>query len=211
MPSSTDILMRIKKDGAYLGVAGESQTSIDKNDELTKDFTPGKYVEIEDFDFGISLVDKDTSDDEETEQKGKDGKPKKKSKDGKFYKFTTSSADVGALYPVTIDEVSVSRQMDSSSPVLLTSCFNTKSLQQICIVKRKVAGGASKLDNIPYLRLEFDNVLITDLSWEVGDQIMKEKLKFVCRKITMKYRPQNPDGSPGVIVNAGPLTLVSTT
>ena len=59
--STGDILMRIKKDGASLGVAGESLTTIDKSDEFTKDFTPGKFVEIVDFDFGISLQDKDSS------------------------------------------------------------------------------------------------------------------------------------------------------
>ena len=215
---ATDILIRIKKDGNYLGMAGDSQSKVDKSDELTKDFTPGKFVEIDDFDFGVSLIDRDSADDDREDDgdggTGNSGRKGKKAKDGKFVKFTQGASLTAGpgqpIYPVTFDEVSITRQMDSASPLLLQSCFNTRSLNQVTVVKRKVAGSGATLGRIPYLRIDFDDVLITDLSWDVNDQVMKEKLKFVYRTVTVKYRPQNNDGSPGVVINAGPLSLVKT-
>ncbi len=205
---TTDILMRMKKDGNFLGIPGETLATVDKQDELTKDFTPGKFVEIKDFSFGISLVDQDMPGPSQNRQ------GEEITYDGKFKKFIQgANLKLGAgqeLYPVTFDEVSVELRVDSSTTILLQSCFNTKSLNQVSIVKRKSAGTGTSTGNIPYLRVDFDDVLITDMSFSIGDDTVKEDMKFVYRTLTLRYRPQNNDGSPGVVVNVGPLSLVNT-
>lgn len=208
---ATDILMRVKKDGNFLGVPGETQATIDKQDELTKDFTPGKFIEIKSFSFGVSLVDKDTSPEviAMANRGENDG-----GYDGKFKNFIQGlSVKAGpgqTIYPVSFDEVAIEGQINSSSPILMQSCFSTKTLNQVTIVKRKTAGVGSAIGNIPYLRVDFDDVLITDLSWKLDDHTVSEDFKFVYRTITLKYRPQNNDGTPGVVVNVGPLSLVQT-
>jgi type VI protein secretion system component Hcp len=44
-----------------------------------------------------------------------------------------------------------------------------------------------------YFRIDFTDVLLTDLDWDDGDTI-KETAKFVCRQIQIQYRKQNWDG-----------------
>lgn len=211
--SNQDILMWIKgKNGGYL--MGETQLAIDKTDtEFFSDIKTFPYSEIMDFDFGVSLVDKDTT----KKKKKKEGDKSNKSNDdedesgqGKFYKFITSDSDAASsLYPVTFEEVKVSRQLDSISTGLMTNCVNRTSLQKVTIVRRRAMGvdGA----HTAFLRLDFENVLITDLSWEADEKSMKETFKFICRKLTMKYRPQNTDGSLGTSKNSGPNSLMETT
>lgn len=216
-----DILMRVQKDGNNLWTAGESTAKVDNSSgSLTEDFRPGNYIEIDDLDFGISLVDKDTSSDSNSSRPvphGSGPAPKERERgEGKFAKFiqgiTIRPADgQSQIYPVTFDEVSITRQIDRATPALLQTCFNTKALKKITVVKRKVAGTGTTTGHYPYFRVDFEDVLITDLSWSITESLIQEKTKFVYRTITMKYRPQNNDGSPGVVVNVGPLSLVKTT
>jgi len=99
-----------------------------------------------------------------------------------------------------VPEISVSRQMDTCSPLLFQSCLTMQAFKSAVIVKRKIIGRlAEKRVSVPmmgYLRFEFDEPLITSIDWENGD-IIKEKFKFVCRGIRMIYKRQNPNGSLG--------------
>jgi type VI protein secretion system component Hcp len=202
-----DILMMIKKEGK--AVAGESRSVANTKDELTSDFAFGNYVEIEDFDFGISLSDRDSSSGPSGESQNR-----KEKYEGKFTKFIQGEGPPAngqsRIYPVTFDEVSITRQLDKSSPGLFQTCFQTKSLDRVTVVKRKSAGTGASVGHIPYFRVDFDNVLVTDMGWSVSDDVVKEKLKFVYRSATMKYRPQNNDGTPGVVISVGPLSLLKT-
>lgn len=210
MADGTDILMRIKSDRGYL--KGECTAQFATNDPFTEDFQADTLIEIMDFDFGINLVDKESSG-VSSSAGGKNPAPggaTSSSKEGKFSRFISMDGDPTALYPVTFDEVSVSRQMDSSSPVLLQNCFQCKTVPQITVVKRKASGLGTAGGLVPYLRVDFESVLVTDVSWEIGETVMREKMKFVCRKFTVKYRTQNADGSRGVTINSGPISLIKT-
>ena len=50
-----------------------------------------------------------------------------------------------------------------------------------------------------YLRIDFTDLLITELDWDEGE-VIKEKYKFVCRGVKMQYKPQASDGTLGSAV-----------
>jgi type VI protein secretion system component Hcp len=201
---AVDILMMIKKEGNP--VAGESRSVANTKDSMTSDFKWGFYVDIDDFDFGISLVESDTSSSSVPPPPGSSHESKKERREGKYAQFVYRGQSSRVLYPPTFDEVSIKRQMDKSTPGLFAACFNTKPLDRVSVVKRKSAGAGSSTGNIPFLRVDFDEVLITDISLESGD-VVKETLKFVYRSLTLSYRPQKSDGSPDNVITIGPLSL----
>jgi type VI protein secretion system component Hcp len=224
---NVDILMMIL-DGST-GVPGEGQSLVDKKDAFTSDFVTGNFFEIEDFDLGIDLEDSDSSSKAKTPTTNTSTTQTKQTEDqqrgGKFSKWTQGlnvTATQGAManmFPIQMDPFAFTRQIDKASPVLFQRCFLTKPFDSAVVVMRKVgglqfsAGGTltSNIAAIPFLRIEFSPVLITAIDWDAGE-VVKEKCKFVCRSINVKYRPQNNDGSYGTIVeNTVPLTLVKTT
>lgn len=220
----TDILMRIKREGNYLGVPGETQTVIDKDDELSSDFTQGKFLQIKDFTFGISLVDKgapmpsqqdlqklmqaasrNAGGGGEEDGDNKDG-GMSITIDGRFKKFMedgVTTTGQGRAYPVTFDEVVIRRLIDSSLTGLLQNCFKRKTVEEISIVMRKPKGNASDsaraggnaVSYVGYLRVDFKQILITDMSLSLDDDAVLETTKFVYREVGMRYRPQKNDGS----------------
>lgn len=228
-----DILMKIRKEGGFLGVAGETGIVIDRGDELTKDFSDGKYIAISNFRFGISLVDEDPPTDpnkqepktnvpkphtvvatRQNETQGEDSDRHEIQRDGKFKRFMQGkalSSGSKRLYPVAFDEVSIEREIDNTAPSLLQTCFNVKDVAELSIVKRRSAGQdlAGKAGVVPYFRVDFKDVLLTDISYQIGETTLTETLKFVFREVSVKYRPQNNDGSPGDVVPAGPLSLAN--
>ncbi len=211
-----EILMKITKDGDPDGtnlVAGDSMVELDKSDELNAGFSAGKFMEIDDFSFGFSLIDHEmgaTS----TNIPGADALY-----DGKFKNFIQGDElkdeagkklTLDKIYPVTFDEISIERKMDRASPFLFKNCFDSKTVRRISIVKRKTAGASTGSETFSYFRVDFDDVLITDISFSLSDGLPKEDLKFVYRSLTVRYRPQKNDGSPGSVVNVGPLSLMQT-
>ena len=195
------LLMWIKKDASYLAADGENTIEFDPKDSFLGALKNDKAIEIMSFGFGISLMDTSASKDV-----GEDGKLESV---GKFQKYILGTLGT-ERYPISLDEVKIDRQIDKSSPVLMKYCFETTSLKTITIVKFKNSGTTSKYPFEPYVRVDFSNALITDLSWSPSDAFLKEEFKFVYRTVEVQYRPQNNDGSMGDTVNPGPLSLIKT-
>jgi hypothetical protein len=63
------------------------------------------------------------------------------------------------------------------------------------------SGGKSGLP-VGYMRIEFETVLITGVDWSDGD-LVKEKIEFICRKMSIKLRKQADSGD---VVEAGQTT-----
>lgn len=204
------LMMIIDSDGK--GVPAECQTVLatgrDK-DPLMTEFQAGQFCEITDFDVGINVEDRDDSGESGGKDKDKD-KEKSKSKTSKFTRWMSmpigsfsGDADATGGYPVDLDSVSCSRQMDSASPVLLTACSQKRSFKKIIIVKRKDIG--SNVGPQAYLRFEFADVLVIGISWENGVTV-KEKCKFICRQLVMQYRPQLHAGKLDAVSKPGQWT-----
>jgi len=156
-------------------------------------------------DLGNTLTDRDDPRKEGKEDgKVRDGGKSKAASGGRGTKFEAyihmKDAQWAQKLKLDVPEISVSRQMDKCSPELFYSCMMMSPLKKAIIVKRKIIGRlAAEGVSVPmmgFLRLEFNEPLITSIDWEDGD-VIKEKFKFVCRGFTFTYRPQMPDGSLG--------------
>jgi type VI protein secretion system component Hcp len=102
--------------------------------------------------------------------------------------------------PVEPKAVTFTRALDSSSIQLTQALTGCDTLDSVSIVKRRAAGTSNSGEI--YLRLDFKNVLITGLSWDDTEERVEERGTFIYREITVRYRPQKPDGSHGTIIPA---------
>jgi type VI protein secretion system component Hcp len=205
----TDVLMTFILSSG--GVPAECTAVWDSSDTaMHQDFVAGCYFELDDFSLGGGLESEDSKSDKTTTtdtggnkvrtrepaNNTANDKEKKSSRGNKFAKYILE----GSLkYPLDVQEISISRRMDKASPILLNNCLTLTPFTKAVIVKRKVVGGVSE-DNLVhhrgFLRLDFDKPLITSVEWEDGE-VVKEKLKFICRGFKVTYRPQNNDGTLG--------------
>jgi len=209
---SADYLMMFEKGGN--AVPGEGQAEIDTKDPLMKGFAKGRFFHVQDFDFGISVVDSDSP---ATDTRSNNGGKTKTT--GRFSKWiqglnvSTGQGTSGSLYPIEMEPFSFTRQVDLASPVLFYNCFQTKPFDSATLVRRKMTGtalGSNNITSLPFLRIEFSSVLLISVDWD-GDEEVKEKCKFVCRSVKVQYRPQRPDGSPGDPIGGDWLSLKKTT
>lgn len=196
-------------------LAGESRTVVDaKNDTLVTnqtygDFKFGSYSEVDSLEFGLSLSD--TSSSSNTTVRNEDGTSEVQYKFEKFIQgIDIKPAGGTSIYPPLFDVVTVTRNMDRMSPILLQRCFKTQPLYSVSFLKRLATGTGNNVNYISFLRIDFDNALITDISWGTGQNTMTETLKFVYRKINMQYRPQDNKGTPGSVVPFETLSLLPT-
>ena len=84
--------------------------------------------------------------------------------------------------------------MDTASTLLLHHCIQRTNFDSVALVKRKAAGGQAAGE--AYLRLDFQGVMLTQVSWSNDDPV-KENYTMIARSITLRYRPQLPGGKLG--------------
>jgi type VI protein secretion system component Hcp len=108
-------------------------------------------------------------------------------------------------YSSNLEAVTFSKPMDVSSLVLFTAAKDKTVLDSATVIKRR-GGGGKQLRT--FLRIDFTNLLITDFSWS-EDDVVKETIKFICRKAQVKYSIEKddgtmkPPGAPGIWVPKG--------
>ena len=207
---AVDLFMALT-DSSGNPIAAECTETIDTSDSFVSDFTAGNFFEISDFDLGIDLEDNDSS-------KSMDGKQSGgKSSGSKFSRWMQGGAMAGGnlTYEAKMEPISFSRTIDKASPGLIANVFRSQSFQTAAIVKRKLAGSilstgatGATTASFPYLRIDFKDVLIISIDWDLNEISVKEKCKFVARQVQVKYRPQKHDGSPDTEKTAGWLSLV---
>jgi type VI protein secretion system component Hcp len=206
---SSDLLMRVVLHD--LAVAADSQTVISdeelKSDSLltpvtAKDrFQNGRFFEIEDIDFKVGLKDPDAP---EPKEKGKEEKDSKTAAPTRHVAFAGFRGSARTNYVVDLPPVTFHRLMDQASTVLFQCCSDSESIDEINVVKRKATGYSEQYQSSrtgeTFLRMDFKGVLITGVDWE-EDHVIKEKYQFIYRECKISYRPQNPDGTLGSIIN----------
>jgi type VI protein secretion system component Hcp len=175
-------------------VKGESTAALGPGgtvpNPLALGFRPGQMFEIESF--SLTAGDSATSSDY-AKQMIKLGMDPRALEDQ--MKASGKSNQIAAS---PIQPVSFTRQIDAASAALIQNLASTnQGFQSASVIKRKAAGtGAS---GEVYFRIDFDEVLITDIGWDSGDEV-SEKCSFICRGITVRYRRQNDDGTLGPVV-----------
>ena len=206
MPNiNVDILMKLVDDKG--AIEAESQSLVSTKDDFTKDFELTKFFDVEEFDFDVSLDDDDDSDTSggttTTTTSNKD-KDKKKKKGGKFTRWLGGTRNLKTDgYPIEVQPFEFTRQFDWASPTLFQYCANSTSLKSATIVQRKAGQqnlatddeGTTSGVNPCFLRIDFFDVLLTNVSWDINDAVLKEKVKFVCRRIKVQYKVQDETGA----------------
>jgi type VI protein secretion system component Hcp len=209
-----DILMQLQTDDGS-GLQAECQTEVNTDlDDYVWDYYNGTFFEIKDFSLGFKIEDRDSTKD--GSGKGASGQAlvhgsgrpligaglnrtspgstlaakqekEAKSAQGIFSRWKSATADDlrgMKRYPCKPDEFELTRDYDKASSILFRSCCDSVPFKSASMVKRKVVGG-DKLRG--YLRLEFEDVLITHVGWQNGE-VLQEKVRFMFRKIRIRYR-----------------------
>lgn len=198
--SSIDVLMRVVSNGQAM--QAECTTTFVRGtapDILGLGFKAGQFCELTSFDFSVgfaSSLGDDDDDDEGEDGSAPDAKPSAPPKVKQAKSGPTEFSD--------IQPVGFTRLMDTMSTLLFKAMTECETLDLISVVKRKAAGSSNSGEC--YLRLDFDKVLVTGLTWrDSGDWVM-ESGSFIYRAVTIKYRPQLPNGTLGA-VNAQKWTM----
>lgn len=199
MADNVDILMKIVDDQG--AVIGESQSMLTHGDAFTKGFEPGLFFDIKDYDLDVALRD-----DEGGGKKGKSEDEHAPPRRAAFSQWLGGTGSAPAGYPVEVQPFQFTKQLDQTSPLLFYFCANSVPLKSATMVARKASG--QKYSAAPsggqtvvqqgywgYLRIDFFDVLVTSVSWDVDEAVSKEKVKLICRRIQVQYRAQQPDGS----------------
>jgi type VI protein secretion system component Hcp len=181
-----DLLMKFVKGGD--AIDAECQTDVDPKDKFLEDFKPGKFFEIDEFNFGVGLEDDDSPSGKH--HGGGQGQAEMRHSRVRFGNWL--SGERTKAYPVDLEPFSFTRQMDRASPLLFEMCCNSQSFTSATLVKRKAAG--SDASGHGFLRIDFKDVLLIGVDWDSGD-VVKEKCKFICRGVKMQYKPQLPNGT----------------
>ena len=195
---SSDVLMRFVAGGNALDA--ECQTLIDPSDVLVdpliKDFKNGQFCEVDEFSFGMSLDDKDPTQDKVGQSPsggtgnsatgGASPAGQESKMRGKFgdWKYASKLEQQNMKpYPLRMDEFTLTRCYDRMSPVLFHMCCNSESLDSATLVKRRTIG-EEKLRG--FFRIDFKEVLITHVQWK-NTEPMSEELRLIFRKIQVQY------------------------
>jgi hypothetical protein len=205
MSETGDLLMKFVLNNKP--IEGESLTDLTSTsmvaNPLMQGFTPGQCFEIDSFSFKAGTAG---------DFNGKPGTPIKTVPSGTGKTEKTASPSHGSArggyqswrtgsnrpYPVDIKPISFKRSIESSSTVLIQNCIDCVYFDSATLIKRKPSGGTAAGE--AYLRLDFTGVLVTGVDWDDGDEV-KEKCTFICRGVTIGYRPQLPNGSLGAVTS----------
>lgn len=206
---SVDILMTfIMTSGS--GVDAESSSIWDYSDtDMMGDFQDGCVFDVNDFKFSADLRDSEGKDGRGSGSTGRGGGtnalhnlPGRNNNNANNQKEDSSRRSGGFAgylqtgnsrqYPADVKEITVTKQLESASVTLLQNCLNSVPFKKAVLVKRKFTGNGQFHE--AFLKLEFTEPLITGVDWDQGD-VIKETVKFICRGVTVVYRPQSDDGT----------------
>ncbi len=115
-----------------------------------------------------------------------------------FTQFRQNKNTEATRYPVDLKPVEFSRLVDRSSLILLDHCIKRTVFKSATLIKRKAAGGPASGE--VFLRFDFHHVLLKSVEWS-NDAPIEEEIEFVCRAVTLNYKPQLPDGSLGAPIH----------
>jgi type VI secretion system secreted protein Hcp len=98
---------------------------------------------------------------------------------------------------VAVQDLSITKYIDKSSPTLFQHCCNGKHISKGEIVVRKA--GEKPLD---YLKVELKDIIVTHVSMggSGGEDRLTENVTLNFREFNLKYAVQNKDGSKGTEV-----------
>jgi type VI protein secretion system component Hcp len=203
MNQTGDLLMKFMLNNNP--IKSESQTDLTSTSEVTnklmEDFVSGKCFEIDSFSFNAGTAGSGRATPVEPTKTQHDGTGKTRTPlDAGLredYKAWRNNKD-GRRYPVDLQPIRFKRSIDSSSTLLIQNCIDCVYFDGASLIKRKPTGNPAAGE--AYLRLDFTGVLVIGVDWD-DDEDLKETYRFICRGVTIRYRPQLPNGSLGAVTS----------
>jgi type VI secretion system secreted protein Hcp len=98
---------------------------------------------------------------------------------------------------VNVQDLCVSKYVDSSSPKLMLACCNGTHYANGLLTVRKAGGNA-----IEYVTVKLETVLISGLTTggSLGEDRLTENVILNFAKVSVDYTPQKDDGSKGTAI-----------
>ena len=114
---------------------------------------------------------------------------------------TVGSATTGVgAGKVSISSFNIMKATDTASPALFQNCCAGTHFTGAHVVLRKAGGSPD-----PFLQYDFQEVFVESIQWSGssgGDVVPSESVSFAFGEISLKYAPQNADGSLGTAIPA---------
>jgi type VI secretion system secreted protein Hcp len=101
---------------------------------------------------------------------------------------------------VNVQDIQVTKYVDSSSPKLMLACCNGKHFPSALITMRKVGGTP-----VEHMKVKMEEVMITSVSagGSQNEDLLTENILLNFAKVSVDYTPQKADSSAGVAIPFG--------
>ena len=112
---------------------------------------------------------------------------------------TTHVGGGGGAGKVAVQDISLTKYVDKSSPVLMLSCCNGKHFKEAVLTVRKA--GEKPLE---YIKITMKEVIVANISTggSGGEDRLTENVTLNFAEFKIEYVPQKPDGSGVAAVEA---------
>nr|WP_297352312.1 type VI secretion system tube protein Hcp [uncultured Caldimonas sp.] len=112
---------------------------------------------------------------------------------------TTHVGGGGGAGKVAVQDISLTKYVDKSSPVLMLSCCNGKHFKEAVLTVRKA--GEKPLE---YIKITMKEVIVANISTggSGGEDRLTENVTLNFAEFKIEYVPQKPDGSGDAAVEA---------
>jgi len=107
----------------------------------------------------------------------------------------------GGAGKVSIQDISITKRVDKSSPVLMKACSDGTQYPEAILTVRKAG-----TDPLEYLIITITDLIVTSLSTggSGGEDVLTENITLNFAAVSVDYQPQAADGSPdGGAINYG--------
>jgi type VI protein secretion system component Hcp len=205
---ASDLMMKFVLQGQPIAAEGKADLSLgdSSSNPLLNGFKPGYVFEVDRFTFRAGILDDDNTT-QTAASGGVTGQTGSRTSTPQQVATGSAQRTRGGYkgwrtgrkmkYPADLQPVSFTRSIDASSSLLIQNCIDCITYDRASLIKRKSAGSQSAGE--VFLRLDFIGVLVIGVDWSNDDEV-EETCQFICRSVTISYRPQLPDGSLGAIV-----------
>lgn len=113
---------------------------------------------------------------------------------------TTHLGRGGGAGKVSVQDLSVTKQVDKATPLLYLHCASGQHVRTATLTVRKAEGDRP----IDFLVIDLENIIVTDV--ESNGSLVEfpvETVSLNFAQVEMEYTPQNPDGTPQESVSFG--------
>ncbi len=99
----------------------------------------------------------------------------------------------GGAGKVNVQDLSITKYVDKSSPDLMLACSNGKHLKDALLTVRKAGE-----DPVEYVTVKLEKILVTSVSTggSGGEDRLTENVSFNFGKVTVEYQEQDDNGKP---------------